>query len=132
MDDVPLLQASQLGPAENFSGQVWIDEFASPGPPSRLRLQMVRFAPGSRTAWHTHPCGQTLLITDGSGLVQRRGGSIEPVHAGDVVVFQPGEWHWHGAGPKAFMAHLAVQEADENGLTAERGLHVAGPEYPAS
>ena len=73
-----------------------------------------------------------LLITDGSGLVQRRGGEIEKVRAGDTIVFEPDEWHWHGASPTSFMAHIAIQEADDDGLTAERGPHVSDADYPGT
>ncbi len=100
------------GPPENFTGPVWADTIATPGRASRLILQTVRFAPGSRTMWHAHPLGQVILITDGAGLVQRRDGPVEKVRDGDTVVFEPGEWHWHGADPESFMSHIAVQEVD--------------------
>ena len=124
--------ASRAGASENFVGPVWTNEIAVPGEPSRLRVYVVRFAPGSRTAWHAHPLGQVLLITDGSGLVQRRGGPVERVRAGDSVVFEPGEWHWHGADPAVFMTHAAIQEAGADGLTADLGPHVTEAEYLAS
>lgn len=119
----------KLGSPENFVGSVWTSDVATPDAPSRLKLAVVRFAPGSRTAWHAHPLGQVLLITDGSGLVQRRGGTIESVRTGDTVVFEPGEWHWHGASPATPMTHVAIQEADADGLTAERGPHVTDADY---
>ena len=122
-------QPDTAGSPENFVGSVQTGETATPGAPSRLKLAVVHFAPGSRTAWHAHPLGQVLLITDGSGLVQRRGGTIESLRTGDTVVFEPGEWHWHGASPTTPMVHVAIQEADASGLTAERGPHVTDAEY---
>ncbi|GAA0478791.1 cupin domain-containing protein [Streptomyces stramineus] len=110
-------------PAEAVTGSAWIDEIAVPAG-SRLRVSSVHFAPGARTAWHRHPHGQLLLITEGSGLVQRRGGPVETVRAGERVRVEAGEWHWHGAGPTTFMTHLAVQEAAEDGTEAELGAHV--------
>ncbi|MFI6051888.1 cupin domain-containing protein [Streptomyces violascens] len=120
------------GPAENFTGTVWLDEIASPQPPSRLRMFSVHFAPGSRTAWHRHPHGQVLHVTEGEGLVQRRGGGIEPIRAGDTVWIEPDEWHWHGAGPRTFMTHLAVVEAAADGTTIEWDRHVGADTYPAA
>jgi quercetin dioxygenase-like cupin family protein len=91
----------------------------------------VHFAPRARTAWHRHPFGQVLHVTEGAGLVQSRGGEPEAIRAGDTVQAGAGEWHWHGAGPGTFMTHLAVQEADENGQTSEWGEHVTDDEYRA-
>lgn len=115
--------ASQQGPAEHFTGTVWLDETARPAAPSRLRIFNVHFAPGAHTAWHRHPHGQVLHVLDGEGRVQRRGGPVERIRAGDSVWIEPGEWHWHGAGPHTFMSHLAVVEAAEDGTTAEWGAH---------
>ena len=117
------------GPRDWFTGQVWMDEIATPGPPSRVRMLSVHFAPGGRTAWHHHPFGQILHVTEGEGLVQRRGGGREPIRAGDTVQAEAGEWHWHGAGPGTFMTHLAVQEADDDGQTTYWGEHVTDDEY---
>jgi len=117
------------GPRDWFTGQVWMDEIATPGPPSRVRMLSVHFAPGGRTAWHYHPFGQILHVTEGEGLVQRRGGGREPIRAGDTVQAEAGEWHWHGGGPGTFMTHLAVQEADEDGQTTYWGEHVTDDEY---
>jgi quercetin dioxygenase-like cupin family protein len=89
----------------------------------------IHFAPGGRTAWHHHPFGQILHVTEGEGLVQRRGGGREPIGAGDTVQAEAGEWHWHGAGPGTFMTHLAVQEADDDGQTTYWGEHVTDDEY---
>src|SRR5215218_1669320 len=88
-----------VGPGDWFTGAVYVDPVATPSGSSRLSASSVHFTPGARTAWHTHPHGQTLLITEGAGLVQRRGGPIERVRPGDRVCFEPGEDHWHGAAP---------------------------------
>lgn len=116
------------GPAEMFTGSVWMDKIATPSEVSPVAVLSVHFAPGARTAWHAHPRGQVLHVTEGSGLVQRRGGGVERIGAGDTVRAEPGEWHWHGAGPGTFMTHLAVQQAVD-GSSAEWGDHVTG-EYP--
>ena len=110
------------GPAEWFSGEVWIDAITT-GP--HVRLLTVRFAPGARTAWHSHPFGQTVYVTEGAGLVQARGGQIEPIRAGDTVFFAPSEEHWHGAGPSSFVTHLEMQEVADDGSDATRSEHVA-------
>jgi quercetin dioxygenase-like cupin family protein len=89
----------------------------------------VHFAPGARTAWHRHPHGQVLHVLEGEGLVQRKGGEVEAIRAGDTVWIEPGEWHWHGAAPRTFMTHLAVVEAAEDGTTTEWHAHVT--DYPA-
>lgn len=99
---------STKGPAEMFTGDVYFDVIAKGEEPLRLRVNVVRFAPCARTAWHTHACGQTLHVTDGIGLVQARGGDIIVMRPGDTVVTPPGEWHWHGAAPDHFMTHLAM------------------------
>ncbi|MFE9371200.1 cupin domain-containing protein [Streptomyces sp. NPDC006711] len=112
------------GPAEHFTGAVWLDEIAGSQLPSPLRIFSVHFAPGAHTAWHRHPHGQVLHVTEGEGLVRRRGGEAEPIRAGDTVWIEPGEWHWHGAGPRTFMTHLAVVEAAADGTTTEWGRHV--------
>ncbi|MEU1492316.1 cupin domain-containing protein [Streptomyces sp. NPDC005775] len=123
---------TQSGPAEHFNGSVWIDEVAAPGPPSRLRLFSVHFAPSGHTGWHTHPHGQVLHVTEGEGLVQRRGGPVEAIRAGDTVWIEPGEWHWHGAAPCTFMTHLALVEAAEDGSTIHWHTDARVPEYPAA
>ncbi|MGW3661243.1 (R)-mandelonitrile lyase [Streptomyces sp. NPDC005151] len=119
------------GPAEHFNGTVWLDEIAAPEAPSRLRMFNVHFAPGGHTAWHRHPHGQVLHVTEGEGLVQRRGGPVEPIRAGDTVWIEPDEWHWHGATPRTFMTHLAVVEAADDGTTADWHTHADVNEYPA-
>jgi quercetin dioxygenase-like cupin family protein len=122
---------TQQGPAENFTGSVWLDVIAAPAAPSRLRMFNVRFTPGAHTAWHRHPYGQILYVLEGEGLVQRKGGDVEAIRAGDTVWIEPDEWHWHGAGPRTFMTHLAVVEAAEDGTTTEWDAHVGPDEYPA-
>ena len=101
---------TQKGPADWFTGDVYIDAVASPSAPSRTAAAMVHFTPGARTAWHTHPLGQTLIVTAGCGLAQRWGGPIEEIRPGDVVYFPLGEKHWHGAAPTTAMTHIAIQE----------------------
>jgi quercetin dioxygenase-like cupin family protein len=93
-------------PSEWFTGAVYIDAVAAPSGPSRLQASSVHFTPGARTGWHTHPLGQTIFVTEGVGLCQRRGGPIEVIHPGDRAFFEPGEDHWHGAAPNRFMTHL--------------------------
>jgi quercetin dioxygenase-like cupin family protein len=102
---------STKGPAEWFTGTVRLDPLFDAPDPARVHGAHVTFEPGARTAWHTHPLGQTLIVTSGSGLAQRWGGPIEEIHPGDVAWFSPGEKHWHGAAPTTAMAHIAIQEA---------------------
>jgi quercetin dioxygenase-like cupin family protein len=104
-------QPSRKGPAEYFTGTVRIDPLFQAPDPARVSGGSVTFEPGARTAWHTHPLGQTLLVTAGLGWVQREGGSIEEVRPGDVVWFPPGLKHWHGATPTTALTHIAIQEA---------------------
>ena len=106
-------QSSGKGPADWFTGTVRIDPLFQATSPARASGAAVTFEPGARTAWHTHPLGQTLIVTFGRGWVQRDGGPIEEIRPGDVVWFEPGEKHWHGATATAAMSHLAVQEALE-------------------
>jgi quercetin dioxygenase-like cupin family protein len=116
-------------PAPWFTGAAWIDAVAEPEGPSRTRVDSVHFAPGARTVWHRHPLGQVLVITQGVGSVQRRGGPVETVRAGDSVRIAPGEWHWHGATPTTSMTHLAVEEIPEDGAGTERDRPVTDAEY---
>lgn len=109
MEIVPK-QPSVKGPAEWFTGDVWIDPMASAREPSHLNVNAVRFAPGARTAWHTHALGQTLFVTDGRGLVQTRGDRAVQIRPGDVVFTGANEEHWHGAAPEHFMTHLSMTE----------------------
>jgi quercetin dioxygenase-like cupin family protein len=104
-------QPSARGPADYFTGTVRIDAPFKGSEPARLGGATVTFEPGARTAWHTHPLGQTLIVLSGAGLVQREGGPIEPIHPGDIVWFAPGEKHWHGAAPTTAMSHIAIAEA---------------------
>jgi quercetin dioxygenase-like cupin family protein len=102
---------SAKGPADWFTGAVRIDPLFQTSAPARGAGAAVTFEPGARTAWHTHPLGQTLIVTAGFGLVQRQGGPIEEIRPGDVVWFPPGEKHWHGASPNTAMTHIAIQES---------------------
>ena len=104
-------QPSGRGPAEWFTGTVRIDPLFGATAPARAAGNAVTFEPGARTAWHTHPLGQILIVTAGCSLVQREGGPVEEIHLGDVVWFEPGEKHWHGASPIKAMTHIAIQEA---------------------
>jgi quercetin dioxygenase-like cupin family protein len=101
---------SAKGPAEYFTGTVRIDPLNEPPAPARAAMALVTFEPGARTAWHTHPYGQTLIVTAGAGRVQREGGDKENIFPGDVIYFEPDEKHWHGATATTAMSHIAVQE----------------------
>jgi len=124
--------ATGTGSAEWFTGQVYVDTVISPTAPSRLQAVSVHFTPGARTAWHTHPVGQTIYVLEGVGRCQRRDGPVEVIRPGDRVFFEPGEKHWHGAAPDRFMTHLAMLEVDENGNSAIWGEHVTDEEYQAT
>ncbi len=104
-------QPSGKGPASYFTGSVRIDPLVQAPDPARIRAASVTFEPGSRTAWHTHPLGQTLIVTAGCGWVQREGGPVEEIRPGDVVWFSPDEKHWHGATATTGMTHIAIQES---------------------
>ena len=117
------------GPAETFSGTVYVDSIRTPDTESAVGCAHVRFAPGARTAWHTHPKGQTLYVTDGIGLVATRGDGVRQLRPGDVVYIEPGEEHWHGATPDRFMAHVAIQEADASGTVVTWLQLVTDEEY---
>ena len=106
-------QPSGKGPADYFTGTVRLDPLFEASAPARVRGASVTFEPGARTAWHTHPLGQTLIVTAGCGRAQREGGPIEEIRPGDVVWIPPGEKHWHGAAPTTAMTHIAIQEALE-------------------
>jgi quercetin dioxygenase-like cupin family protein len=123
---------TRVGPGEWFTGAVYIDVIATPSGPSRLSASSVHFTPGARTAWHTHPNGQTVYVTEGVGLVQHRGGPIEVIRPGDRVFFEPGEDHWHGAAPMRFMTHLSLVEVDDQGNSATWSVHVTDEEYAAA
>ena len=121
---------SAKGPAQWFTGTVRIDPLFAALAPARAGGASVTFEPGARTAWHTHPLGQTLIVTAGFGLVQRDGGPIEEIRPGDVVWFAPGEKHWHGASPTTAMTHIAIQEALD-GKAVEWMDDVADAQYAA-
>ena len=121
-----------MGSSEWFRGAVYIDAVAGPSGSSRLTASSVHFTPGARTAWHTHPNGQTIFVTEGLGLAQRRGGPIEVIRPGDRVFFEPGEDHWHGAAPTRFMTHIAVLDVDDKGNNATWGDQVSDAEYAAA
>ena len=103
-------QPSAKGPGDWFTGAVRVDPLFQPNEARRAAAASVTFEPGARTAWHTHPLGQTLIVTSGCGWVQREGGAIEEIHPGDIVWFEPNEKHWHGATPTTGMTHIAIQE----------------------
>lgn len=121
-------EPSANGPGDWFTGKVRIDPLFNAPAPARAAGAAVTFEPGARTAWHTHPLGQTLIILSGFGRVQRDGGLVEEVRPGDVVWFEPGEKHWHGASPKTAMTHIAIQEALD-GKAVEWLEHVADAQY---
>ncbi len=120
-------QASRKGTPDKFTGDVWIDQIGSG---ERLRVNTVRFTPGARTAWHSHALGQTLHVTEGVGLTQSRSGDVVTIRAGDTVRVPADEWHWHGATPDDFMAHLAIWEAPGDGTPESQWAeHVSDEEY---
>jgi quercetin dioxygenase-like cupin family protein len=121
---------SGKGPSSYFTGSVRVDPLFEAPEPARMRCAHVTFEPGARTAWHTHPLGQTLVVTSGLGRVQREGGPIEEIRAGDVVWFEPGEKHWHGASPQTAMSHIAIQEA-LNGSPVDWMEQVSDAQYGA-
>lgn len=122
---------TMAGPSERFTGAVYIDPVAAPSATSRVQASNVHFTPGARTAWHTHPHGQTIFVTEGIGRAQRRGGPVEVIRPGDRVFFEPGEDHWHGAAPDRFMAHVAMFDVDDQGIGVTWGEHVTDEEYGA-
>ena len=117
------------GPADWFTGDVYIDAVADPEPPARVASALVHFTPGARTHWHTHPLGQTIYVTEGVGRCQREGGPVEEIRPGDRVFFEPGENHWHGAAPNRFMVHIAIQQIDESGSPVSWGEQVTDEQY---
>jgi quercetin dioxygenase-like cupin family protein len=123
-------QPSGKGPAGWFTGTVRVDPLFQPHDPVRAAGASVTFEPGARTAWHTHPLGQTLIVTAGVGRAQREGGPIEEIRPGDVVWFEPEEKHWHGASPTTAMTHIAIQEALD-GKVVEWLEHVSDEQYGA-
>ena len=121
-------QPSSKGPAEYFTGTVRIDPLFQAPDPARVNGAKVTFEPGARTAWHTHPLGQTLIVTAGRGLAQRWGGPLEEIGPGDIVWFAPDEKHWHGAAPKTSMTHIAIQER-LHGKAVDWLEHVSDEQY---
>ena len=119
---------TRRGPAEWFTGTVWQDPIIDAPAPARIRCNRVSFEPGARTAWHTHPLGQTLHVIMGCGRVQTWGGPVQEIRAGDTVWIPPGEKHWHGAGPETRMVHIAMQEALD-GKAVEWLEHVNDEQY---
>jgi len=119
---------SGKGPADYFTGTVRIDPLFNPHDTERVQGAQVTFEPGARTAWHTHPLGQTLIVTAGAGLGQREGGPIEKNAPGDVVWISPGENHWHGASPQTAMTHIAIQEV-KDGKAVDWMEHVTDAQY---
>jgi quercetin dioxygenase-like cupin family protein len=123
--------ATAKAPAETFIGGAWYDVIARGEGPSRVRVNVVRFAPGARNAWHAHAVGQTVHVTEGVGRIQARGGDLIEIRPGDTVYTPAGEWHWHGAAPDRFMTHLAIWEAPASGPETEWGEQVPDQEYAA-
>ena len=121
-------QPSGKGPADWFTGTVRIDPLFAAPDPAFVAGASVTFEPGARTAWHTHPLGQTLIVTSGAGWVQRDGGAIEAIFPGDVVWFAPNEKHWHGATPTTSMTHIAIQEK-KDGKVVDWLEHVSDQQY---
>jgi quercetin dioxygenase-like cupin family protein len=124
-------QPTARGPAEWFTGDVFIDSIARGEEPSRVRVSAVRFTPTARTAWHSHAVGQTLYVLEGRGLVQSRGDGVVEISPGDIIYTPAGEWHWHGAAPDHFMSHLSITEAVPGDEVPEPdwGEHVTDDEY---
>jgi quercetin dioxygenase-like cupin family protein len=125
------MRGCRKGPSEWFTETVWIDEVVAGAAPSRFKVNRVSFEPGARTAWHTHPMGQALHVLTGVGLVQLAGQAIQKIGPGDSVWIEAGERHWHGADATHTMVHLAIQEADGQGVEAEWLEHVSDQEYSA-
>jgi quercetin dioxygenase-like cupin family protein len=120
---------TSAGPSDWFTGNVYVDTVAAPAASSQLSASSVHFTPGARTAWHTHPNGQTIWVLEGVGVCQRRGGPVELIRPGDRVFFEPGEEHWHGAHPNRFMTHIAMLQVDDQGNGADWGDHVSDDDY---
>ena len=129
--EIKVKQPTAKGPAEWFTGDVWIDGIVRGEEPSRVRVSAVRFTPSARTAWHSHAVGQTLYVTDGRGLVQSRNGDVVEMHPGDIIYTPADEWHWRGAAPDHFMTHLTITEAVPGDLRPEAdwGDHITDDEY---
>lgn len=120
---------TQKGPDDWFTGDVYMDQVADNSEPSRVQVLSVHFMPGARTAWHTHPFGQVLYVTEGVGRAQAEGGPVQEIRPGDSIYFAPGERHWHGAAPDRFMSHIAIHELDDDRSAVTWGEHVTDAEY---
>jgi quercetin dioxygenase-like cupin family protein len=129
MKVIRVINNTNKGPADWFTGDVYIDSVRNPDEQSRVGAANVHFTPGARTAWHTHPHGKTIYIIEGVGVCQSEGKDIEVIRPGDVVYFEPNENHWHGAAINRFMLHIAMQEADDSGSVVTWGEHVTDEEY---
>jgi quercetin dioxygenase-like cupin family protein len=129
--EVRQMPPTAKGGPDIFTGDVWIDAIVRGEAPSRVRVSVVHFTPGSRNAWHAHAVGQTLHVTEGLGRVQAKGGKVIEIRAGDTIYTPPGEWHWHGAAPDHFMTHLAIWEAPAEGPESEWGEQIGDDEYLA-
>lgn len=129
METTRTRKATRRGPAESFTGTVWVDDIAANPPPSRVSAGVVHFEPGARTAWHRHPLGQVIHVLEGEGRAQAESGPVETIRAGDTVRFLPGERHWHGAAPHRFMTHVAIHESDDHGVHVAWEEHVTDDEY---
>jgi quercetin dioxygenase-like cupin family protein len=123
------IPTTSAAPTQWITGSASIGAIAAPDGPSRTQIDSVHFAPGARTVWHRHPRGQVLVVTQGTGLVQQRGGPVETIRSGDSVRIAPGEWHWHGATATASMTHLAVEEIPDDGTEPEIDRPVTDAEY---
>ena len=122
---------TEKAPVDRFIGEAWLDVIVRGEAPSHVRVSVVRFAPGTRNAWHAHALGQTVHVTEGVGRTQARGGELLEIRAGDTVHTPPGEWHWHGAAPNHFMTHLAIWEAPAEEPESEWGEQVSEAKYLA-
>jgi quercetin dioxygenase-like cupin family protein len=124
-------QPTAKAPAETFTGDAWLDVIARGEGESRIRVSVVRFAPGARNAWHAHAVGQTVHVTEGIGRIQARGAEVIEIRPGDTIHTPPGEWHWHGASPDHFMTHIAMWEAPIEGPESSWSEQVTDAEYLA-
>lgn len=129
MKIIKAIMPTTKGPADWFTGDVYIDQIKPATEWSAMTAANVHFTPGAHTAWHTHPHGQTLYVTEGEGFIGRRGGEVEYIRPGTTVLIEPGEEHWHGATPDNFMVHIALTELDTNNSAATWGDHVTDEEY---
>ena len=123
---------TKVGPAERFTGRAWQDEVVVGTTPSRLRASNVSFSPGARTAWHSHPVGQTLYVVSGIGRLQLQGEGVQELRPGDTGIIPPDTRHWHGAGPDRFFVHLAMTEVDDTGSVTDWFEHVTDEVYAAA